>query len=178
MFAVIRTGGKQYRVQEGDVLDIERLEVEASQKVVFEEVLLIEDDKKTLIGTPFIENAAVRAEVLENFKDKKVLVFKKKRRKQYRRTKGHRQQLSRVRIEQIIPSFEVKAKKEALPKAKPKEEIAKKPDVIAKKKPVKKAEKAEAIAAKQKPRAAKKPVAKRPAAAKKSAKVKEKKSGT
>lgn len=178
MFAVIRTGGKQYRVQEGDVLDIERLDVEASQKVVFEEVLLIEDGKKTLIGTPFIENAAVRAEVLENFKDKKVLVFKKKRRKQYRRTKGHRQQLSRVRIEQIIPSFEVKAKKEALPKEKPKEEIAKKPDVIAKKKPVKKTEKAGAIAAKQKPRAAKKPVAKRPAAAKKSAKVKEKKSGT
>ncbi|MBM3284325.1 MAG: 50S ribosomal protein L21 [Candidatus Aminicenantes bacterium] len=103
MFAIIKTGGKQYRVQEGDVLDVEKLPAEANQKFHFSQVLLIEDEKDTLIGTPFVEKALVRAEVLEIFKDEKILVFKKKRRKQYRRTRGHRQQLTRVKIERIIP---------------------------------------------------------------------------
>jgi len=103
MFAIIKTGGKQYRVQEGDVLEVEKLPAEASQKFHFSQVLLIQDEKDTLIGTPFVEKALVRAEVLENFKDEKILVFKKKRRKQYRRTRGHRQELTRVKIERIIP---------------------------------------------------------------------------
>jgi len=101
MFAVIKTGGKQYKVQEGDVLEIEKLHKEKGQKVTFDRVLLIEDGGKTLIGTPFIENAQVKAEIIENFKDKKVIVFKKKRRKQYKKKRGHRQGLTRVKIEKI-----------------------------------------------------------------------------
>ena len=102
MFAVIRTGGKQYRVQEGDVLVIEKILAGAGQKVAFDQVLLIDDGDKTLLGTPFVENASVRGEVVEDFKGEKVLVFKKKRRKQFRRTRGHRQSLTRVRIERIL----------------------------------------------------------------------------
>jgi large subunit ribosomal protein L21 len=103
MFAIIKTGGKQYKVQEGDVLDVEKLPAEAKQKFNFSQVLLVASNEDTLIGTPFIEKALVRAEVVENFKDEKVIVFKKKRRKQYRRTRGHRQNLTRVKIERIFP---------------------------------------------------------------------------
>ncbi|MFW6137245.1 MAG: 50S ribosomal protein L21 [Candidatus Aminicenantaceae bacterium] len=102
MFAVIKTGGKQYRAQEGDILQIEKIDYKEGQKVTFSQVLLVEDDGKTLIGTPFVENAAVSAVVVENFKDKKVVVFKKKRRKRYRKTRGHRQELTKVKIEQIM----------------------------------------------------------------------------
>ena len=161
MFAVIKTGRKQYKVQEGDVLSVEKIIAEKGQKVGFDRVLLIDDGEKTLIGTPFIENARVQAEVLKNFKDKKVLIFKKKRRKQYRRTRGHRQELTSVKIDRIVPDWsglseeervkletrverkeetkvEVKkvAKREAKPKREPetKEEAKKKP--AAKKKEV------------------------------------------
>lgn len=101
MFAVIKTGGKQYKVQQGDVLQVEKLGLEKETTITFDEVLLIEDGKKTLIGTPFVDKAKVHAVIIENFKDDKIIVFKKKRRKQYRRTRGHRQELSRVRIEDI-----------------------------------------------------------------------------
>lgn len=107
MFAVIKTGGKQYVVKEGDVLSIEKLEVEAGQKIIFEDVLLVETDGKTIIGTPIVAESVVVAEVLKNFKDEKVLVFKKKRRKQYRRTRGHRQQLTEVKIIKIHPDTAV-----------------------------------------------------------------------
>ena len=102
MFAVIKTGGKQYVVKEGDVLSVEKLEVEPGQKFIFDRVLLIEEGEQTLIGTPVLESAAVLAEALKNFKDEKVLVFKKKRRKQSRRTRGHRQSLTEVKIEKIF----------------------------------------------------------------------------
>jgi len=102
MFAIIKTGGKQYRVQEGDLLSVERLPAGTGKTALFDQVLLISDDKETLIGTPFIEKAAVRAAVVEDFKGDKVLVFKKKRRKQYRRTRGHRQELTRVKILNIV----------------------------------------------------------------------------
>jgi len=102
MFAVIKTGGKQYRVQEGDFLEIEKIPSGAGQKIAFDQVLLIDDGEKTLLGTPFVANASVRGEVVENFKAEKVLVFKKKRRKQYRRTRGHRQPLTRIKIEKIL----------------------------------------------------------------------------
>ena len=103
MYAVIKTGGKQYRVKEGDLLEIDKLGAEKGRKVIFDRVLLIEDEGRVLVGTPVVENAVVRAEVVENFKGEKVLIFKKKRRKQYRRTKGHRQELTKVRIEKIYP---------------------------------------------------------------------------
>jgi len=101
MIAVIKTGGKQYVVKEGDVLSIEKLEVEPGQKFIFDRVLLIDEGEQTLVGTPVLESAAVLAEVLKNFKDEKILVFKKKRRKQSRRTRGHRQSLTEVKIEKI-----------------------------------------------------------------------------
>jgi large subunit ribosomal protein L21 len=101
MYAVILTGGKQYRVKEGETLDVEKLEAPAGSRLDIEQVLLVEDGADVLIGTPYVENAMVRAEVLETFKDDKVLIFKKKRTKQYRRTKGHRQLLTRIRVEGI-----------------------------------------------------------------------------
>jgi large subunit ribosomal protein L21 len=101
MYAVILTGGKQYRVKEGDVLSVEKLNIEPGRKAQFDRVLLIEDGDDVQVGTPFLDNAMVLALVLENFKDEKVLVFKKKRRKQFRRTHGHRQQLTKVRITRI-----------------------------------------------------------------------------
>ncbi|TES86998.1 MAG: 50S ribosomal protein L21 [Candidatus Aminicenantes bacterium] len=140
MFAVIKTGGKQYKVQEGDFLNVEKLNMEKEKKVTFDKVLLIEDEGKTLIGTPFVENALVRAEVIENFKDKKVLVFKKKRRKQYRKTRGHRQELTRIKIEEIIHGIKaVSKKKPAEVVKKEKEEVTpeKKVSEVAKKEKVK-----------------------------------------
>lgn len=120
MFAVIETGGKQYKVQEGDVLAVEKLNQEEGQKVTFDRVLLVDEEGKTLIGTPHIKNALVKAEVIENFKDKKVIVFKKKRRKQYKKKRGHRQELTRIKIEQIVSDLK------AAPKAKPTAEVRKK----------------------------------------------------
>lgn len=103
MYAVIKSGGKQYRIKEGDILAVEKLPVESGRPHDFEQVLLIELADKILLGTPFISAAVVRATVIEDFKDEKVLVFKKKRKKQYRRTRGHRQLLTRVRIDEIVP---------------------------------------------------------------------------
>jgi len=101
MHAVILTGGKQYRVKEGDVLAVEKLDLEPGRKAQFDRVLLIEDGGTVQVGTPILDSAMVLGLVLENFKDEKVLVFKKKRRKQFRRTRGHRQQLTKVRITRI-----------------------------------------------------------------------------
>ncbi len=106
MYAVILTGGKQYRVKEGDLVSVEKLEVEVGSKVVFDKVLLLEGDSKITVGAPEINGAVVTAEVVENFRDDKILVFKKKRRKQFRRTRGHRQDLTKVKIE----SFQVDGK--------------------------------------------------------------------
>ncbi len=117
MFAVIKTGGKQYKVEEGEVLQVEKLNIEKGNKVKFEEVLLIEDGDKTQIGTPFVKNAVVEAVVVENFKDKKVIVFKKKKRKQYRKKRGHRQELTKIKIEEIIFAGK-QASQKAAPKKK------------------------------------------------------------
>lgn len=146
MFAVIKTGGKQFRVKEGDILDVEKLDFEEGKKVTFDNVLLIEDDKNTLIGTPVVEKAQVVGEVVENFKDKKVLVFKKKRRKQYRKTAGHRQILTRVKIEKILTGLETPAKKKpAEKKLKPEEELKKLEAEVVKKKAAKPAAKKEPV---------------------------------
>jgi large subunit ribosomal protein L21 len=161
MFAVIKTGGKQYKVQQGDVLQVEKLGLEKDKPITFEEVLLIEDGKKTLIGTPFVEKAKVHAVVIENFKDDKVIVFKKKRRKQYRKMRGHRQELSRVRIKDITIGGE--APKKAKPAAAAKKEVpvekkpaAKKPAATKAAAPKKtEAKKPEKKAAAPKPKAAK-----------------------
>jgi len=150
MYAVIKTGGKQYRVKEGDLLEIDKLGAEKGWKINFDQVLLIEDGGRVLVGTPIVENAVVRAEVVENIKGDKVLIFKKKRRKQYRRTKGHRQELTKVRIEKIHPdakllppeelNVEVPSVRPAAPKATPPAKKAPKPAVKKAAKPKKAAE--------------------------------------
>jgi large subunit ribosomal protein L21 len=103
MYAVILTGGKQYRVKEGDLLSVEKLDLDPGRKAQFDRVLLIEDGETIQVGTPFLDDAMVLGLVLENYKDEKVLVFKKKRRKQFRRTRGHRQPLTKIRIVRIAP---------------------------------------------------------------------------
>jgi len=102
MYAVVKTGGKQYRVAKDDVLTIEKLDGEAGAVIELEQVLAINDGKGLTIGTPMIDGARVAATVLEQKKGEKVLIFKKKRRQNYRRTKGHRQQLTVIRISDIL----------------------------------------------------------------------------
>lgn len=102
MYAIIKTGGKQFTVKTGDVIEVEKLANEVGQEVVFSEVLAIgTDDGKLNVGTPVVEGAQVAAKVLDQFRAKKLIVFKMKRRKGYRRTHGHRQSLTRVEIGEI-----------------------------------------------------------------------------
>ncbi|MEZ4210551.1 MAG: 50S ribosomal protein L21 [Patescibacteria group bacterium] len=99
--AVIKTGGKQYLVQEGDTLEIERVVADDKGVIEFAEVLMIGDDKGVKLGAPTLEGAKVTAELVEDFRDDKVIVFKMKRRKRYRKTQGHRQNKTRVKITKI-----------------------------------------------------------------------------
>jgi len=98
MYAVIKTGGKQYRVAKDEILKIEKLEGAAGDKVEFTDVLMVGNDKDVAIGTPLVEGAVVSGEVLEQTRAGKIIVFKKKRRHNYRRKKGHRQHQTVVRI--------------------------------------------------------------------------------
>ncbi len=100
MYAVIKTGGKQYRVAAGDVIKVEKLDGEVGETVDFSEVLMIGGDQPK-IGAPTVDGAKVSAEVLEQGKADKVLIFKKKRRHKYRRTRGHRQHQTVLRISDI-----------------------------------------------------------------------------
>jgi large subunit ribosomal protein L21 len=100
-YAVIKTGGRQYRVQEGDLVDVDLLDVEQGKTATFSDVLFHADGDKVLHGNPTISGAKVTAEVVEQRKDKKVIAFKYKRRKGYHRTVGHRRKLTRVRIKSI-----------------------------------------------------------------------------
>lgn len=101
MIAVLQTGGKQYKVSKGDVIDIEKLEGNPGDKINFDKVLLVGDDKDVKIGKPYVEKAVVVAELVKQGKGKKLIAFKYKRRKNYSRKVGHRQQLTTVRIEDI-----------------------------------------------------------------------------
>lgn len=98
MYAVIETGGKQYRVQQGDIIDVEIFADADAEKVSFDKVLLVGDGDNLTIGQPVVEGASVAGELLANVRAPKITVFKKKRRKGYKRTQGHRQNLQRVRI--------------------------------------------------------------------------------
>lgn len=120
MFAIVKTGGKQYRVTEGDVLKVEKLEGEAGATIVLDEVLMFGDDKGVKVGAPLVKGANVTAEILETKKGDKVTVFKKKRRHNYRRKKGHRQMVTVLRITKIAGA----AKKKAAPKKKTEEAAA------------------------------------------------------
>lgn len=99
-WAIIRTGGKQYKVAEGDTIDIEKLDSEKDAKITFDEVLAI-GGEKIEVGAPLVEKAKVSAIVIENFKGPKIRVVKFKPKAKYLRTKGHRHQLTRVKIEKI-----------------------------------------------------------------------------
>ena len=99
--AIIETGGKQYRVKEGDIIFIEKLPKEADDTVTFANVLSITDGEDARIGTPYVEGAAVDATVVKNGKAKKIIVYKMRRRKGYRRKQGHRQPYTKVQIQKI-----------------------------------------------------------------------------
>ena len=103
MYAVIETGGKQYRVEPGDVLDIERVEdaPEPEGEIEFDRVLLVSGDDGVKVGAPLVEGARVKGTLVGETRGQKIIVFKMKRRKGYRRRKGHRQDLHRIRIESI-----------------------------------------------------------------------------
>lgn len=156
MYAVIQTGGKQYRVANGDVITVEKLEGEAGSTLAISPVLMLDDGKETQVGTPIVEGAAVTAELVEQTRGKKIIVFKKKRRQGYQRTHGHRQDQTVLRIVDVTGKAKAPAKKAAKAAPKP---AAKKP--AAKKPAAKKA----ASSTTKKP-AAKKPAAKKPAAKK------------
>ena len=101
MYAVIRAGGKQHRVEPGDTFKVEKLDGEVGSKVELKDVLMIEDDGKVTVGSPLVPEASVQATVLGQDRNKKIIVFKKKRKKQYRRTRGHRQAYTELRVEAI-----------------------------------------------------------------------------
>ncbi len=101
MYAIIKTGGKQYRVQEGDNIFVEKLASDVDSEVVFDQVLAVVNDGDVKVGTPVVEGAKVTAKVLEQGKEKKIRIFKYKAKSNYRRRQGHRQPYTKVAIEKI-----------------------------------------------------------------------------
>jgi large subunit ribosomal protein L21 len=101
MFAIIKTGGKQYRVAAGDQITVERIEGEVGSEIGLGEVLAVGDPEASTLGCPLVEGASVRARIVQQPRGSKIIVFKKKRRKNYRRKHGHRQELTVLRIEGI-----------------------------------------------------------------------------
>jgi large subunit ribosomal protein L21 len=101
MYAVVQTGGKQYKVSAGDVIQVEKLETIVGESVTLDKVLMTGDGDDTQVGAPFLNDCSVTAEVSEQLKDKKIIVFKKRRRKNYRRKNGHRQLQTRLKITSI-----------------------------------------------------------------------------
>lgn len=122
MFAIIKTGGKQYKVATDDVLQIEKLDATAGDTITFDNVLMVGTGSDVTIGAPLVEGASVVAELVEQFRARKIIVFKKKRRQKYRRTNGHRQNHSLVRITDILTAGQKPSKKPAAKKAAPAKE--------------------------------------------------------
>lgn len=124
MYAIIETGGKQYRVQEGDVITVEKLDVNAGDKVELDKVLVLSDDNGLKVGTPYVEGAKIIAEAVENGKGKKVIIFKYKAKKDYRKKQGHRQPYTMIEIKSLGGKATAKAapKKEEA-KEEPKAEV-------------------------------------------------------
>ena len=144
-FAIIETGGKQYKVSASKILEIEKLNAKVGDTVKFKNVLLLNDDKNTEIGSPSISGATVEAKLLDNVKDRTILIFHKRRRKHSRKKNGHRQRLTEITVQEIgkksatkktAPKAEVKktvTKKTIAPKAETKKVVAKKAPAKAKK---------------------------------------------
>lgn len=101
MFAIVETGGKQFRVEEGRTLQVAKLDAPAGTKITLDKVLLLGAGSEVTIGQPLVPNAAVQCEVLEHGRDKKIIIFKKKRRKDYRKKQGHRQDFTRIKVTSI-----------------------------------------------------------------------------
>lgn len=120
MYAVVKTGGKQYKVAQDDVIRIEKIEAEAGETVTLSEVLLVSDNDNVSVGVPFVEGASVTLEVLAQRRARKVIIFKKRRRKSSQRKRGHRQSFTLVRVSGISAGGATKAK---APRAK-KEKVA------------------------------------------------------
>jgi len=161
MYAVIKTGGKQYRVANGDILAVEKLDGDPGSAVALAPVLMLDDDSSSTVGTPVIEGATVSAEILEQARGDKIIVFKKKRRQGYRRKKGHRQDLTVVRITDVTGKTQAVSTRAA----KAADATPAGDDAEASAKPAAKK------AAPKKP-AAKKPAAKKPAAKRTSSRAK------
>ena len=106
MYAIIESCGKQYKVTEGDVVFFEKLDVEEGKKVTFDNVVLVSDDKKVEVGTPYVKGVKVEGKVVSHGKGKKILVYKYKAKKNYRRTQGHRQPYTKVEITKIKTAAE------------------------------------------------------------------------
>ena len=102
MYAIIETGGKQYRVQEGDVVRVEKLEIADGEKVKFDKVLLVADEGRLNVGKPYVDGAIVEAVVEKQGKEKKIIIFKYKSKKDYRKRQGHRQPYTQIKIEKIV----------------------------------------------------------------------------
>ena len=139
-FAIIETGGKQYKVSASNILKVEKLNIVKGKKVEIKKVLLVNDDKNTEVGNPTVEGALVEGLVLDNIKDRKILVFKKRRRQNSRKKYGHRQHLSKIQITKILSKggkviSEIEDKKMSLSKEqKSDKKTVKKKEVVKKKK--------------------------------------------
>lgn len=131
MYAVVKTGGKQYRVSKDDILRVERLSGEAGDTITLDEVLMVGEGGDITVGAPTVSGASVAAEIVEQMRDKKIIVFKKRRRQNYRRKKGHRQHLTVLKVTDILTggAKPKPAAKKAAPKKAEAEEAAAAPAV-------------------------------------------------
>ena len=138
MYAIIESCGKQYKVSEGDVVFFEKLDTEEGKKVTFDKVVLVSEDKKVEVGAPYVKGVKVEGKVVANGKGKKIIVYKYKAKKNYRRTQGHRQPYTKVEITKIKTAAEkAEAKTEAKAETKTAPKAEKKTATTAKKEAVK-----------------------------------------
>ena len=157
MYAVVKTGGKQYRVTKDDTILVEKLDADEGQTVTLSDVMLLGDGDKVTVGTPVVADASVEAQVVSQTRGPKIIIFRRKRRKNHRRTQGHRQDLTLLKITDIntsgkkaAPAMKTAAKAETKPAAKKKAAPAKKAAAKAESKPaVKKAAAKKTVALKK-----------------------------
>ncbi|MAM15085.1 MAG: 50S ribosomal protein L21 [Candidatus Marinimicrobia bacterium] len=122
MFAIINIAGKQFRVEEGDQIKVPHLSTDAGKSLAFDKVLLVNDGKKVQLGSPLLSNASISATVVEHGRGRKIRIFKKKRRKGYRRNNGHRQNYSLIKIDSISTTSKKKSTKKTKEKTSKKED--------------------------------------------------------
>jgi large subunit ribosomal protein L21 len=170
MYAVVKTGGKQYKVAKDDKIIVDRLEAEAGSALVLDEVLMVANGDQVNVGSPTVKDAVVGATVLRHTRGDKIMVFRRKRRKNFRRIRGHRQDFTLIQITDIATDGKLKPAAKKAETAKPEAKTAEKPAAKPEAKPAaKKAEKPAKPAAKKAETTAKPAAKKKPAAAKKPA---------